>query len=392
MSDWAATSSPLASATPLVRRRALRVSAAVTRRRRILGAIGRSILFLITATSALAVLFIFYFIARDAIPYFQQRGFAEFFTGRAWYPASDPPSFGAWPIFYGSIMVTLAAALIAVPVGVLGAVCLSDILPFKLRQIIKPVVEVLAAIPSVAFGFFALVVLAPLLQSHGGVVLAGAWWVLATPLAALFVYAASDVLAERWRPGRSRSIRAVCVLALAVPLILLLAMVGQSLAAIRVASGANALNVALVLAIMALPTIMSVSEDALQAVGRDLREGAYALGATRAEMLVRVILPAASSGLAAAVILGMMRVIGETMVVWMASGNAASIPTPWWNVLEPIRTLTATIAGDMGEADHITGSARYHVLWAMALSLLTISFILNALSERLVARAGRRRA
>ena len=123
-----------------------------------------------------------------------------------------------------------------------------------------------------------------------------------------------------------------------------------------VASGTNALNVSIILGIMALPTIVSVSEDALQAVGRELREGSYALGATRAETLVKVIIPAAGSGILAAVILGVMRAIGETMVVWMASGNAAQIPQPWYNFLQPVRTLTATIAGDMGEADQVTGS------------------------------------
>ena len=141
---------------------------------------------------------------------------------------------------------------------------------------------------------------------------------------------------------------------------------------------------------MALPTVVSVSEDALQAAGRELREGSYALGATRAETMLRTILPAARSGILAAVILGVMRAIGETMVVWMASGNAAQIPHPWYNVLEPVRTLTATIAGDMGEADHVTGSARYHVLFAMALCLLIFSFLCNLTSEWVLHRSRRK--
>ncbi|MCP4154905.1 MAG: ABC transporter permease subunit, partial [bacterium] len=151
--------------------------------------------------------------------------------------------------------------------------------------------------------------------------------------------------------------------------------------------GTNTLNVSVILGIMALPTIVSVSEDALQSVGRDLREGSYALGSTRAETLFKVVIPAARPGIAAAIILGIMRAVGETMVVWMASGNAAQVPEPWFNVLEPIRTLTATIAGDMGEADHVTGSARYHVLFAMALLLLVFSFAGNFVSEWLSARA-----
>jgi phosphate transport system permease protein len=159
------------------------------------------------------------------------------------------------------------------------------------------------------------------------------------------------------------------------------------LSKITIDSGTNALNVSIILAIMALPTIVSVSEDSLQAVGRELREGSYAMGATRAETMVKVVIPAARSGIIAAIILGVMRAIGETMVVWMASGNASQIPKPWYNVLEPIRTLTATIAGDMGEADHVTGSARYHVLFAMALFLLLFSFVSNLISEWIVVRA-----
>ena len=108
-------------------------------------------------------LFIFYFIGRDAIPFFQAEGFGEFFTSTDWYPSGDPPAFGALAIFFGSAMVTVGAILVAVPLGVLAALCLSDILPFSMRQMVKPVIEILAAIPSVAYGFFALVVFAPLL-------------------------------------------------------------------------------------------------------------------------------------------------------------------------------------------------------------------------------------
>jgi phosphate transport system permease protein len=168
--------------------------------------------------------------------------------------------------------------------------------------------------------------------------------------------------------------------------LLLLYFVGNKLQTIEILTGTNALNVSIILSFMALPTIVSVSEDALQAVGRDLREGSYALGATRAETIVKTVLPAASSGILAAVILGIMRSLGETMVVWMASGNSSHIPSPWYNYLESVRTLTATIAGDMGEADQVTGSARFHVLFAMGLLLLVISFISNFISERIIVR------
>ncbi|MBN1510572.1 MAG: phosphate ABC transporter permease subunit PstC [Phycisphaerae bacterium] len=280
--------------------------------------LGNGLLLAITSVAAIGVLFILFFIARDAVPFFQLRGFKEFFTSTHWYPSQEPVEFGALSIFVGSGLVTLGAALVAAPLGVAAALCLSDVLPFGVRQAVKPVIEMLAAIPSVAYGFFALVVFAPWLQRLGAI------------------------------------------------------------------TGTNALNVSIILGIMALPTVVSVSEDALQAVGRELREGSYALGATRAETLLRTIVPAASSGILAAVLLGIMRALGETMVVWMASGNAAQIPDPWFNFLEPVRTLTATIAGDMGEADHVTGSARYHVLFAMGLCLLLFCFACNLISEWVV--------
>jgi phosphate transport system permease protein len=265
------------------------------------------------------------------------------------------------------------------------------VLPFRLRQLVKPVVEMLAAIPSVAFGFFAIIILAPLLQERGGALLALAWWVLATPAAALALLVLSDLLTPRRISVTARPwVRGLIGAGLAAVAIVGLVLVGGRLWALAISSGTNALNVSIILGIMAIPTVMSVSEDALQAVGRELREGAYALGATRAEMLVRVVIPAAASGIAAAVILGIMRAVGETMVVWMASGNAAQIPKPWYNVLEPIRTLTATIAGEMGEADQVTGSARYHALFAMALALLCIALLCNLISERMVRRARRR--
>ena len=155
---------------------------------------------------------------------------------------------------------------------------------------------------------------------------------------------------------------------------------------VEISSGTNAFNASVILAIMALPTIVSISQDALSAVGRDMREGSLALGATRFETIFKVILPCAKSGIAVAVILGFMRVIGETMVVWMASGNSLKIPEPFYNFFEPVRTLTATIAGEMGEADQTTGSARYHVLFAMSLCLLVSGMALNWLSQRIISR------
>jgi len=388
------TTSPTIGQRSVASRQSLKLSKRASRMRRLAALAGHALLLTITASSALAVMFIFFFIARDAIPFFRLEDVREFFTSTEWYPSRDTdPSFGALSIFVGSGLVTLGAVVVAVPLGISAAVCLSDIMPFGVRQYVKPVIEVLAAIPSVAFGFFALVVFAPLMQEHGGRILAIAWWCMALPPAGVGTFVLSDILAARFArgaPGEAGA-RVGFSSVLGAAALAVMSWIGWRCAGIEVTSGTNALNVSIVLGFMALPTVISVSEDALQAIGRELREGAYALGATRAETLTRVVIPAASSGLCAAVILGVMRAIGETMVVWMASGNAAQIPKPWYNLLEPVRTLTATIAGDMGEADHVTGSGRYHVLFAMALSLLTISFVCNLISERVVARAAAKR-
>ncbi len=357
------------------------------RRQRIAKFLGEGFLLVVASFVAIVVLFIFYFVAVDAIPFFQQRGFGEFFTSTGWYPADEPGEFGALAIMYGSGMVTIGSALIAVPLGIAAAICLSDVLPFAVRQYAKPVIEMLAAIPSVAYGFFALVIFAPLLQNYGGPLLMWTWWLIAGPFVFLAVIVVSDLVTSGSQSTDTRkTIRWTVTVVFGVIALFFLYYVGRTLNEIQILSGTNALNVSLILSFMALPTIVSVSEDSLQAVGRELREGSYALGATRAETIVKTVLPAASSGILAAVILGIMRAIGETMVVWMASGNSSHIPEPWFNYLDSIRTLTATIAGDMGEADQVTGSARYHVLFAMGLLLLIISFVSNLVSERIVVR------
>jgi phosphate transport system permease protein len=293
-------------------------------------------------------------------------------------------------MFVGSGLVTLGAVLVAVPLGVAAAVCLSDVLPFAIRQAVKPVIEILAAIPSVAYGFFALVVFAPLLQQKGGHMLSVAMWFTGLPVFALAILVLSGVVTDRMEDRFRGWVRGGLQAVLALAALAGLYHAGAFLNSLVIVSGTNALNVSIILGIMALPTIVSVSEDALQAVGRDLREGSYALGATRAETVMKTVIPAAASGIGAAVILGVMRAVGETMVVWMASGNAAQIPHPWYNLMEPVRTLTATIAGDMGEADHVTGSAHYHVLFAMALCLFLFAFACNLVSEHFIRRSRKR--
>lgn len=280
--------------------------------------IGALILFLFTCTSVLAVLLIFLFVAIEAFPFLTKFSIVEFLTSTAWYP--DKGEFGVLALIAGSVYVTAIALVFSVPIGVLSAIFLSDIVSFKIRGIIKPVIEILAAIPSVAYGFFAVLVLAPWMQKHLGF-----------------------------------------------------------------ATGTNALNSSLLLSIMALPTIISVAEDSISATGRDLREASYALGATRFETMLKVVIPASHSGIIAGIVLGMMRAIGETMVVWMASGNAAQIPHPWWDLSKSIRTMTASIAGEMGET--VKGSDHYRSLFTIGLLLLVMTLFLNLISEYFLSRA-----
>ena len=263
--------------------RPLRLTASEDLRGFLAARIGHAAPFLITFVSVIAVLLIFFFVIIESLPFIFKGGFAEsmtrvkeFLFSTAWYPARQTgPQYGALAIIVGSLYVTLCALVIAVPIGLMAAIFLSDIAPFGLRQFFKPVIEILAAIPSVAYGVFAVMVVAPWMQSKLGF-----------------------------------------------------------------STGTNALNASLILSFMALPTIISVAEDALSAVGREIREASYGLGATRAETMMKVILPAAHSGIIAAVILGMMRAIGETMVVWMASGNSSRIPSPWWDL-----SLTGPVFG-----------------------------------------------
>ena len=288
--------------------------------------VGYSILFLITFVSVVAVFLIFFFVINETIPFVFQGSFSdsllrikEFLTSTKWYPERAEPEFGALAIIMGSVYVTIGSLLIAVPIGLFAAIFLSDIAPFEVRQYCKPIIEILAAIPSVAYGVFAVMVVAPWMQNKLGF-----------------------------------------------------------------STGTNALNASVILAFMALPTIISVSEDALSAIGREIREASYGLGATRAETMIKVVIPAAYSGIIAAVILGMMRAIGETMVVWMASGNASRIPSPWWDLSQSVRTMTATIAGEMGEVPKDTD--HYYVLFAIGTLLLIFTFSLNMVSEYFMAK------
>ena len=345
---------------------------------------GHSFLLAVTVASAGTVLFILFFIFRDALPFFRTKGLAILLESSNWRPTADDAGFGALGIFVGSGLVTLGSCILAVPMGITAAVCLSDVVPFEVRQVIKPVIELLAAIPSVVYGFFALVIFAPILQEDGGLILAVAWWAVAAPLGVLAVIVLSD-LATTKLPDRVHAVgRVVIGLTLAAAAFWGLRFIGGKISEIKISSGVNALNASIMLALMALPTVVSVCEDSLTAVGRGLREGSYALGATRAETIIKVVIPAAKGGILAAVLLGIMRAVGETMVVLMAAGNMFEVPSPWYNLLSGVRTLTATIALEMGET--AKGGTHYHALFALGFCLLVFTFVLNLLSEWAVRR------
>lgn len=233
--------------------------------------------------------------------------------------------YGALPLITGSILVTLGSMVLAVPVGIACAIYISEIAPVKLRTTLKPVVELFSAIPSVVFGFVGMMVIVPALK---------------------VLFPDQQLFSNSW------------------------------------------LAASIVLALMAMPTIISVSEDAIHAVPRSYREASLAMGATKWESIVKVVLPAAVSGVSAAIILGIGRVIGETMAVLMLTGNAPIIPDPLWNVYSLISTLTGTIALQLPEA--VTGSVTQSALFELGVLLMIIVLIINMLSRHVVNSAKRR--
>ncbi|MCU0435641.1 MAG: phosphate ABC transporter permease subunit PstC [Bacteroidia bacterium] len=245
----------------------------------------------------------------------------SFLSGRNWYPTAKPAAqYGALPLLLGSLWVCIAAILIALPLGLAAAIYISEIAQPRVRRILKPMVELLAGIPSVVYGFFGLMVVVPAIQR-------------------IF----------------------------------------------NLEVGETGLAGSVLLAIMALPAIISVSEDALRSTPREMKEASLALGATQWQTIWRVVLPWSSSGIAAAAVLGIGRAVGETMAVLMVTGNAAVIPH---SLLEPVRTLPATIAGELGEAAQ--GGTHSKALFALGCLLFLITLTFNLLVEYLVIR--RRRA
>ncbi len=254
---------------------------------------------------------IFFMLFYNSIAFFLESSPLDFFTGSQWNPGSAKGEYGILPLLTSTGLVALGSMLIAVPLGIFTAAFLSEFAPQKLQVFLKPVIEMLAAVPSVAIGFL-------------GIVLVG--------------------------PGIAKIF--------------------------GIQNGLNALNGSVLLAIMALPTIITISEDAINAVPGSYREGSLALGANRWATLFKVTLPAALPGLIAAVMLGLGRALGETMTVLMATGNAAALPGGF---LDSIRTITATIAIEMGEVPYQT--THYFALFAIAAVLFLISLSINLLGE-----------
>lgn len=257
------------------------------------------------------VALIFLFLLKEGFAVFKTAFPSDFIFGKSWYPISEPAQLGILPLILGSLLVTLGAAVISIPIGVACAVYIAEIAPQNLKEILKSGIELLAAIPSVVLGFIGMVTIVP--------------WV-------------KNIF--------------------------------------HLPTGLTAFAGSIMLAFMAMPTIVSIAEDALYAIPKSYKEGALALGATHWQAIYRVMLPAASSGILAAVMLGIGRVIGETMAVMMITGNSAVMPH---TILQPVRTLTATIAAEMGEA--VVGSEHYFALFAIGIVLFIMSFIINVTAD-----------
>lgn len=273
----------------------------------------RYIFFLFAFISIAILCMILFFLVREGVPIFGEVSINKFLFGQYWYPTADPPDFGIFPLIIASFLVTLCSAVIAIPLGVMTAIYLAEIASPRIKEVAKPMVELLASLPSVVIGFFGMVIVAPFLQ---------------------------DVF--------------------------------------DVSTGLNLFNASLMLAFMSVPTICTISEDAITSVPIELKEASLALGATHWESIVKVILPASLSGLSTAVILGMSRAIGETMVVLMVAGGAAMIPS---SIFDPVRPMPASIAAEMAEApfrgDH------YYALFATGMVLFIFTLIFNFIADYL---------
>jgi len=272
------------------------------------------IFFFGVALASITTLFLIaLFLFMEGIPIFKDVSVVDFVFGTQWYPTDDPADFGIFPLIVASLAVTAVSSVISIPLGVLTALYLAEGASARVREWVKPVVELLAALPSVVIGFFGMVIVAPFLQK-----------ILDIP------------------------------------------------------TGLNLFNASLMLAFMSIPTICSLSEDAIFGVPVELKEASLALGATHWETIARVIIPASISGICTAVILGMSRAMGETMVVLMVAGGAAMIPT---SLFDPVRPMPASIAAEMAEAPF--QSEHYYALFATAIVLFLFTLAFNIIAEQI---------
>lgn len=280
-----------------------------------------TVLIRITGYSAFVfVAVIFYFLLHEGIPALREVPLKDLFSTH-WYPIEG--YYGILPLLGGSLVVTLGAALIAIPMGIGTAIYIAEIAPRWAREILKPFIEVLAGVPSVVLGFIGILVLAP-------------------------------------------NIRRL----------------------LDIPTGLSAFTGALILGGIAIPTIVSVAEDALDSVPRSYRDGALAIGATEWQTIWKVTLPAARSGVLMAVMLGIGRIIGETIIVMMVTGNAPVLPIRFSALFSPVRTMTATIAAEMGEV--AKGSTHYHVLFFIGIILFLISLLINVTASAIISRQHKR--
>jgi phosphate transport system permease protein len=285
--------------------------------RRLIDRAIKGLFFLAAFLSVMVLLGIFGMLLINGIKAFAVIRISDFFFGSDWNPSAyGKPTFGILSMLVSTFLVTLGAMLIAIPLGVGAATYLAQVASEKTRLILKPIIELLAAIPSVVVGFIGIVMVGPLIARVFGL-----------------------------------------------------------------SNGLTALNGSILLAVMSLPTIITVAEDAIRAVPHNFIEGSYALGANQWTTLMRVTLPAAYSGIIAAVILGMGRAIGETMTVLMATGNALAMPQGFF---DPVRTMTATIAIELGEVPY--GTTHYYSLFAVGALLFIISLGINLIAENIAAR------
>ncbi len=270
----------------------------------------------VSGFSAILFVFgIFFFVFKEGAPFLSKLDWMQFLFSSEWIPTSSvQPKYGAWALIVGTMSVTVLGMLIAVPFGLGAAVFVSEFCTGRLKETLKIVIELLAAIPSVVCGFIGLKVMSPLIIS-----------------------------------------------------------------VFQVPVGVNLFNAAILLALMSVPIMVSIGEDALKAVPDTYREAALALGATRWQTIYRVLIPAGRNGLLAAVLLGVGRAIGETMAVLMATGHAVKIPH---SIFDPVRTLTATIAAELGETSQ--GSPHYQVLFLIGVLLFSITFVVNLAADLIV--------